>query len=387
MANIKISELTALTPPDATDLVPVTDSSASQTKRTTVGEIVGIINGDVDVADNGTATISELPVSKLQDGAARQLLQTDAAGTGVEWTSNVDVPGTLDVTGAATLDDALNVAGLASLDGGIDVDGAFTVANTSGNIATSGTLQTDGNGTIGGDLTVVGDLIAVSGNVGIGTETPGGNLHVQGATDSSCSVYLTDGDATGTSNSLLINKSGTITTITDRQAGSTLVLGTADQERLTVNSTGYVGINASYPTQFLQVNGAIVATGAAATYSVDGIYLQNKGSSLFDVSAWRSGANAAILTFSTDSGSDAAPVERVRITNAGVIQVADAGNIAVGTTTGTKVGTATTQKLGFYNATPVAQPAAIADATDAASAITQLNALLSRMRNLGLIAS
>jgi hypothetical protein len=68
MANVKISELTALTPPAATDLVPVTDSSASQTKRTTVGEIVGIINGDVDVADNGTATISELPVSKLQDG-------------------------------------------------------------------------------------------------------------------------------------------------------------------------------------------------------------------------------------------------------------------------------------------------------------------------------
>jgi hypothetical protein len=31
MANIKISELTALTPPDAADLVPVTDSSASQT--------------------------------------------------------------------------------------------------------------------------------------------------------------------------------------------------------------------------------------------------------------------------------------------------------------------------------------------------------------------
>ena len=46
----------------------------------------------------------ELPVSKLQDGAARQLIQTDAAGTGVEWTSNVDVPGTLDVTSTATFD-------------------------------------------------------------------------------------------------------------------------------------------------------------------------------------------------------------------------------------------------------------------------------------------
>lgn len=66
---------------------------------------------------------------------------------------------------------------------------------------------------------------------------------------------------------------------------------------------------------------------------------------------------------------------------------ADATNISVGTTTGTKIGTATTQKLGFFNATPVVQPTAVADATDAASVITQLNALLARMRNLGLIAT
>jgi hypothetical protein len=37
--------------------------------------------------------------------------------------------------------------------------------------------------------------------------------------------------------------------------------------------------------------------------------------------------------------------------------IADANDIAVGTTTGTKIGTATTQKLGFWNVTPVIQPA------------------------------
>jgi hypothetical protein len=62
-------------------------------------------------------------------------------------------------------------------------------------------------------------------------------------------------------------------------------------------------------------------------------------------------------------------------------------NIVTDTTTGTKIGTATTQKLAFWNATPVVQPTAVADATDAASVITQLNALLSRMRDLGLIAT
>jgi hypothetical protein len=55
----------------------------------------------VDADINASA---EIAVSKLADGTARQLLQTDSAGTGVEWTDNVDVPGTLDVTGIATFD-------------------------------------------------------------------------------------------------------------------------------------------------------------------------------------------------------------------------------------------------------------------------------------------
>lgn len=93
------------------------------------------------------------------------------------------------------------------------------------------------------------------------------------------------------------------------------------------------------------------------------------------------------LVFNTAADGAVIPTERLRITSAGVLQIADAGNIAVGTTTGTRIGTATTQKLGFYNKTPVAQPAAVADATDAASVITQLNALLARMRDLGLIAT
>ena len=62
-------------------------------------------------------------------------------------------------------------------------------------------------------------------------------------------------------------------------------------------------------------------------------------------------------------------------------------DIVTDTTTGTKIGTGTTQKIGFYNKTPVVQPTAVADATDAATVITQLNALLSRMRDLGLIAT
>jgi hypothetical protein len=62
-------------------------------------------------------------------------------------------------------------------------------------------------------------------------------------------------------------------------------------------------------------------------------------------------------------------------------------NIVTDTTTGTKIGTATSQKIGFFNATPVEQQAAVADATDAASTQARLNDLLARLRTLGLIAT
>ena len=93
------------------------------------------------------------------------------------------------------------------------------------------------------------------------------------------------------------------------------------------------------------------------------------------------------LVFSTTADGASSPTERMRITSTGVLQIADAGNITVGTTTGTKIGTATTQKLGFYNATPVVQPTAVADATTAVDVITQLNNLLAKLRTLGIIAT
>jgi hypothetical protein len=67
---------------------------------------------NADIAAN-----AEIAVSKLADGAARQLLQTAANGTDVEWTSNVDIPGTLDVTGAATFDAAVTIQGDLTVNG------------------------------------------------------------------------------------------------------------------------------------------------------------------------------------------------------------------------------------------------------------------------------
>lgn len=53
---------------------------------------------------------------------------------------------------------------------------------------------------------------------------------------------------------------------------------------------------------------------------------------------------------------------------------------------GIEIGDKTSDKVGFYGVTPVNQPDTVADATDAASAITQLNLVIDRLQELGMIA-
>lgn len=103
--------------------------------------------------------------------------------------------------------------------------------------------------------------------------------------------------------------------------------------------------------------GAILFGGA------DGTDLESQGARIEAVVDGTPGSNdmPGRLVFSTTADGSANPTERLCITSAGVLQVADAGHIAVGTTTGTKIGTATNQKIGFFNATPVVQPAEITD--------------------------
>lgn len=103
-----------ITFPDVTGTVITTGDTGTVTSTMLADGT--IVNADISAS-------AEIAVSKLADGTARQLLQTDAAGTGVEWTDNVDIPGTLDVTGATTLDGALTVTGTATFNGSIVLEG------------------------------------------------------------------------------------------------------------------------------------------------------------------------------------------------------------------------------------------------------------------------
>ena len=73
------------------------------------------------------------------------------------------------------------------------------------------------------------------------------------------------------------------------------------------------------------------------------------------------------------------------------IQILNARNFQFGRTNGTKFGTATDQLIGFYNTTPVNQPATVADpsggVTTDAEARTAIGEIIDRLQELGLIST
>jgi hypothetical protein len=68
------------------------------------GTVTSAMIANGTIVNENISTSAEIAVSKLANGSARQLLQTAANGTDVEWASNIDIPGTLDVTGVTTFD-------------------------------------------------------------------------------------------------------------------------------------------------------------------------------------------------------------------------------------------------------------------------------------------
>jgi hypothetical protein len=131
---------------------------------------------------------------------------------------------------------------------------------------------------------------------------------------------------------------------------------------------------------------------ASAGQSVDTILVRDDVATL----ALRNAANAQTFRI-YNTFTSTTSFERLNI----IAQ--SAGSVIIGTEKGSAGGTArgmefrtdnvarisigSAGQIGFFGAAAAAQPTAVADATDAATVITQLNALLSRMRTLGLIAT
>lgn len=136
--------------------------------------------------------------------------------------------------------------------------------------------------------------------------------------------------------------------------------------------------------------------------NADGSHELGSGAAATDVGFERSAANTLRLTRGAGAAGNVIlsgvadmtiqPVGQLYLNAASGVNVLkplimNSQNIQSDATTGTKIGTATTQKLGFFNATPVVQPASPgADATDLASVITLANTIKARLVALGLTA-
>lgn len=241
------------------------------TKATlTAGSGIAITNGtgSITVAASGIsdaqiAADAEIVVSKLADGSARQLLQTDAAGTGVEWASNIDIPGTLDVTSAATFDSTIGAsAGTASLPSitftgdlntGIYSPGADQVA-----VATNGTgrifINSLGQLGVGRTPTAAFDVYGSNPTIFVESSTgTSGNIRFIN-TSGSMSVGLT---GAGGNTYLIYDNANSLLAYQYAGAASAGVHTwyTAGTERLRITSAGLVGVGTSSPGGNLDVRG------------------------------------------------------------------------------------------------------------------------------------
>lgn len=98
---------------------------------------------------------------------------------------------------------------------------------------------------------------AFTGNVGIGTSSPQGNLHVEGAAGASGGgiIYVTDADNGSTaSDALHISKSGDTAFVYNRESSGDLQLGSGNTPgHVVIKSSGNVGIGTTTPVATLQV--------------------------------------------------------------------------------------------------------------------------------------
>ena len=165
---------------------------------------------------------AEIPVSRLADGDARQLLQTDAAGTGVEWTSDVDVPGTLDVTGAATFD------------ANVTIEGDLTVNGTTTTIDTETLLVKDKNIEMAVVTTPTDET------------ADGGGITLKGATDKTINwINATDAWTSSERFDFPAGTAAAPSIILNGDVNSGIYQPGADQVAISTNGTGRLFIDAS----------------------------------------------------------------------------------------------------------------------------------------------
>ena len=240
----------------------------------TIAKMAALARGKIIYGDSSGAPAA------LALGSNGQVLKSD--GTDIAWatlSTGVDgISSSADAT-AITIDSSERVGiGVASPSAKLQVDGEvrvqsstedgtslFSIYNENTNpdseqffIAMNGSSVEMGNARSNALDFFTSDTrrmrITSGGYVGVGTTSPQGELHLVGASGAPVRLYLSDvDDGTGAADSLLITKSGATAYIYNRDDGD-LRLGTNDDnDMLTIDTTGKIGIGTTSPNLKLHV--------------------------------------------------------------------------------------------------------------------------------------
>ena len=264
------------------------------------GTVTSTMILDGTIANADISNSAEIAVSKLANGSARQLLQTASNGTDVEFTSNVDVPGTFDCTGAGTFDSTLTVTGLISADGKVKFPAGTASApsfyfGTDTNTGLYHSAADEVAITTGGTQRVVVDS---SGNVGIGVASPSQKLHIQGT--GTTRMQITGGSSATARINFGDTDDPDIGMIIYDNANNSLQFVTNVQERLRIDQYGRV----------------LVGTTSAGNGSADDLTIANSGQTGITI---RSGTTSGGHIYFSD-GTSGADQER------GIISYQHGGN-------------------------------------------------------------
>ena len=144
MANIKITDLTTYTDPATTDVVPIVDVGNDTTKKVSVGEVVGKITGDVDVATDGTSSIAAGVIVDADVNAAAAIADTklDTISTAGKVSNS-----------ATTATDANTANAIVARDASGDFSAGTITADLTGNADTATKLDSSRTFEVTGDVT------------------------------------------------------------------------------------------------------------------------------------------------------------------------------------------------------------------------------------------
>ena len=201
---------------------------------------------------------------EIAPGSARQLLQTNAAGTDVEFTSNVDVPGTLDVTSTAVFDANVGI-GVSNPARPLHVSSSLNNPVRIQSSATYSRIEFEANGTTSPANVSIGAenndfriftgsgtgrlIVKDDGKTGIGITAPLGQLHVRPANE--CNFVVRE-ESTALVLSAETN-SGRDNNRIMALEGGTFTFSVSGNERARIASNGDVGIGTSSPANKLTV--------------------------------------------------------------------------------------------------------------------------------------